>query len=217
MIVLQGEEYKSIAEAARKNNLNYDKLRNCIFKYRENNANLFKLAKDSKKRCHNARAIHYQGIEYPSLVAFAHAFNIDERLIQNRYDRGIHNPAELLKVKGSFQEKPVTLNNKTYSSIRTMAKALATDSISPRTIINRYHRGIRNINQLIKPIDESHKKAYALKINYYRKTYYSLASLAKACGISKRVIQDRYRKSHDIEYLTAPIKEPKQVIANIRK
>lgn len=49
MIVLQGEEYKSIAEAARKNNLNYDKLRNCISKYDENNANLFKLAKDSKK------------------------------------------------------------------------------------------------------------------------------------------------------------------------
>lgn len=49
MIVLQGEEYKSIAEAARKNNLNYDKLRNCIAKYGKNNANLLKLAKDSKK------------------------------------------------------------------------------------------------------------------------------------------------------------------------
>lgn len=226
-IILLGKEYKSIAEAAKKNNLNYDKLRHCISKYGENNANLFKLAKDNKKRCDNTRTIShpnahvikYNGIEYHSLTAFAHAFNIDERLIQNRYERGIHDPTELLKAKGSFLGKPVTINNKTYTSISAMARALATDSISSRTIMNRYHRGIRDINQLIKPIDASHKKAYSLKIkiNYHGKTYYSLASLAKACGISRHVMQDRYRRSHNIEYLTAPIREPKQVIANVRK
>ena len=219
MITLLGTEYKSIAYAARQPNLIAMTRQNRITRHSADWPHLFDPA-DSRFNSSGAHKITYQGKEYPSLTAFARAFGVDARLVSNRYGRGVHNPADLIKPKQVPNAKKITIGGKTYSSIHEMANDLASDDLSSEAIYARYYQGVRDLDKLTKPIDDGHRKMIkrkkSIKIIYHGKTYRSLAALARACNLPPKVVQHRYRKSHNIDYVTAPVRNSADVVRNIR-
>ena len=60
------------------------------------------------------------------------------------------------------------------------------------------------------------KRKKSVNIVYHGKTYHSLAALARACNLPPKVVQSRYRKSHNIDYVTAPVRNSADVVRNIR-
>lgn len=106
----------------------------------------------------NAHAITYLNKTYESLMAFAKAYNIDERLVQNSHARGIHDPKQLIAPPNHGHGKSITIDNVTYISIHQMARSLATDEIPARLIVGRWHRGARTKKRINKTKNRIRKK-----------------------------------------------------------
>lgn len=99
MIVLQGEKYKSIVEAARKHDLSYNTLLQRIKKHGNNDPHLFD--KYIPKNLNYPTNFYYKGEFYSNLNQFAKAWGMDFRSIYSRWNRGIHNFDDLL-LQGDF-------------------------------------------------------------------------------------------------------------------
>ena len=175
------------------------------------------MVKGKKTVRSNAHAITYLNKTYDSLAAFAKAYNIDERLVQNRYARGIHDPKQLIAPANHGHGKSITIDNVTYLSIHQMARSLATDDIPARLIIGRYNRGARTKKELIKPKTEAAKKSSRrISIKYQGHTYSSLRKFSEAVHIPYSIMRTRYSKSHDMDYLLKPISSPVKTLNTLR-
>lgn len=165
----------------------------------------------------NAHAITYLNKTYESLTAFAKAYNIDERLVQNRHTRGIHDLKQLIAPPNHGHGKSITIDNVTYISIHQMARSLATDEIPARLIVGRWHRGARTKKELTKPKTEAAKKSSRrISIEYQGHTYSSLSKFSKAVNIPYSIMKTRYSKSHDMNYLLKPISSPVKTLNTLR-
>lgn len=152
----------------------------------------------------SAISVNYKGIEYPSLTALAHAFNIPESTVKDRWRRGIRTPEELIK---SYQKsKPqlnITYQGTIYHTYNSLARACG---INASTLRDRYNHGLRDEKLFAKPKDRKKRRTNQnFSINYKGKNYTTFTSLSIETGISKSTIRDRWNSGiRDPEKLIAP-------------
>ena len=145
----------------------------------------------------SAISVNYKGIEYPSLTALAHAFNIPESTVKDRWRRGIRTPEELIK---SYQKsKPqlnITYQGTIYHTYNSLARACG---INASTLRDRHNHGLRGSALFIKPkVTKKRKPKQEISIKYQGKKYTTFSSLARKTGISKNTIRDRWNRGiHD--------------------
>ena len=80
----------------------------------------------SKPRKKVACDFTYEGTHYTSLARFARDYDLIHTSVVYRYNKGVHDPAELIKLCQEVKPKPtitITYAGKTYSSLRQLATA----------------------------------------------------------------------------------------------
>lgn len=145
----------------------------------------------------SAISVNYKGIEYPSLTALAHAFNIPESTVKDRWRRGIRTPEELIKsYQKSKQQLNITYQGAIYHTYNSLARACG---INASTLRDRYNHGLRGSALFIKPkVTKKRKPKQEISIKYQGKKYTTFSSLARKTGISKNTIRDRWNRGiHD--------------------
>ena len=145
----------------------------------------------------SAISVNYKGIEYPSLTALAHAFNIPESTVKDRWRRGIRTPEELIKsYQKSKQQLNITYQGAIYHTYNSLARACG---INASTLRDRHNHGLRGSALFIKPkVTKKRKPKQEISIKYQGKKYTTFSSLARKTGISKNTIRDRWNRGiHD--------------------
>lgn len=145
----------------------------------------------------SAISVNYKGIEYPSLTALAHAFNIPESTVKDRWRRGIRTPEELIKsYQKSKQQLNITYQGTIYHTYNSLARACG---INASTLRDRHNHGLRGSALFIKPkVTKKRKPKQEISIKYQGKKYTTFSSLASKTGISKNTIRDRWNRGiHD--------------------
>lgn len=145
----------------------------------------------------SAISVNYKGIEYPSLTALAHAFNIPESTVKDRWRRGIRTPEELIKsYRKSKQQLNITYQGTIYHTYNSLARACG---INASTLRDRHNHGLRGSALFIKPkVTKKRKPKQEISIKYQGKKYTTFSSLARKTGISKNTIRDRWNRGiHD--------------------
>lgn len=145
----------------------------------------------------SAISVNYKGIEYPSLTALAHAFNIPESTVKGRWRRGIRTPEELIKsYQKSKQQLNITYQGTIYHTYNSLARACG---INASTLRDRHNHGLRGSALFIKPkVTKKRKPKQEISIKYQGKKYTTFSSLARKTGISKNTIRDRWNRGiHD--------------------
>lgn len=145
----------------------------------------------------SAISVNYKGIEYPSLTALAHAFNIPESTVKDRWRRGIRTPEELIKsYQKSKQQLNITYQGTIYHTYNSLARACG---INASTLRDRHNHGLRGSALFIKPkVTKKRKPKQEISIKYQGKKYTTFSSLARKTGISKNTIRDRWNRGiHD--------------------
>ena len=138
----------------------------------------------------SAISVNYKGIEYPSLTALAHAFNIPESTVKDRWRRGIRTPEELIKsYRKSKQQLNITYQEKNFHTFNSLSRVC---HIIPSTLRDRYNHGLRDEKLFSKPKDRKKRRTNQnFSINYKGKNYTTFTSLSIETGISKSTIRDR--------------------------
>lgn len=145
----------------------------------------------------SAISVNYKGIEYPSLTALAHAFNIPESTVKDRWRRGIRTPEELIKsYQKSKQQLNITYQGAIYHTYNSLARACG---INASTLRDRHNHGLRGSALFIKPkVTKKRKPKQEISIKYQGKKYTTFSSLARKTGISTNTIRDRWNRGiHD--------------------
>lgn len=145
----------------------------------------------------SAISVNYKGIEYPSLTALAHAFNIPESTVKDRWRRGIRTPEELIKsYQKSKQQLNITYQGTIYHTYNSLARACG---INASTLRDRHNHGLRGSALFIKPkVTKKRKPKQEISIKYQGKKYTTFSSLARKTGISTNTIRDRWNRGiHD--------------------
>lgn len=150
----------------------------------------------------SAISIRYKGVEYPSLAAFARAYNIPQGTVKDRWERGIRTPELLIEqYRKSKQQLKITYQGKPYYTYNSLAIAC---NISPSTLRDRYNHGLRGNELFVKPkIVKERKPRQKVRINYQEKQYETFVAFAKATGVSENTIRDRWNRG---------IRDPKGLI-----
>lgn len=160
----------------------------------------------------SAISVNYKGIEYPSLTALAHAFNIPESTVKDRWRRGIRTPEELIKsYQKSKQQLNITYQGAIYHTYNSLARACG---INASTLRDRHNHGLRGSALFIKPkVTKKRKPKQEISIKYQGKKYTTFSSLARKTGISTNTIRDRWNRGiHDPNLLVK-----KQVVSSKKK
>lgn len=160
----------------------------------------------------SAISVNYKGIEYPSLTALAHAFNIPESTVKDRWRRGIRTPEELIKsYQKSKQQLNITYQGTIYHTYNSLARACG---INASTLRDRHNHGLRGSALFIKPkVTKKRKPKQEISIKYQGKKYTTFSSLARKTGISTNTIRDRWNRGiHDPNLLVK-----KQVVSSKKK
>ena len=181
---------------------------------------LFIKPKVTKKRKPKQEiSIKYQGKKYTTFSSLARKTGISKNTIRDRWNRGIHDPNLLVKnqvVSSKKKNKRSNLNKtgytiifreKTYNSLSEFAR---TNQRSPRLVLRRWSRGIRDPEKLIAPPDPKyqHKSVYVkqYEIVVRGEKYTSIASLARKYDLKPAVISKRIRDGKTGEDLIKPVR-----------
>ena len=149
-----------------------------------------------------SKSITYNGITYPSIRAFAKAFEtpaLSWETIKDRIQNG-YLPEKAIKNE-NLHSKPITYNGVTYPSIKAFAKAFETPTLSWQTIQKRLQDGY-SPEEAIKD-----KHLNSKTIIYNGITYPSMQTFAKAFKtptLSESTIKYRLNKEYSPEESILP-------------
>lgn len=203
-IILLDTKYKSIKQAARLHNLNYQTLAMRIKIHGENWSHLF------DKRIDHSVVI--QNTKYKSISEAARKNNVSPSALINRILRnGINDPNLFKPVKSSNTQ--IKINNVIYKSI---AEAARKNNISKSVLYNRIKRYGNNNDLLFKPVIgyKSHPRAKSIILN--GKTYENIKSAAKIHHMPENRLRYRITRygKNDNRLFAPPIIQQKPIILN---
>ena len=152
------------------------------------------------------KSITYNGVTYPSVKAFAKAFEtptLPWTTIKHRLKKGYSLKKAIKAERMPSNEKSVTYNRVTYPSIRAFAKAFETNTLPWTTITYRLQNGYSPE----KAIKDEHIYLNAKSITYNGVTYPTITAFAKAFETSTlpwRTIKRRLQREYLLEESILP-------------
>ena len=208
-ITLEGKTFKSIREAAKYYNMAED-----LISTRLRHGWSIEEAFELKYRNDNCKLVTLEGKTFKSVTEAAKYYNIDGYIIRNRlrYGWSIEEAFGLVEKKSNYNGIEITINGKTFNSIKEAAKYYKLD---PSTVHNRLKSGW-TIEEAFKDVDLEEPKYSNLTV--FGKTFKNIAELSKYYNINYNTVYGRLDKGWTVEdAISIPVREGsrgKTVIVN---